>query len=530
MTEAPASERLMERLVGGPAGFRKLLIRLGPTYIKIGQYLALRPDLIPQAYCDELMVLFDRVPPFPWEQVRATIEQDLGADVKKLFAWIDPKPLAAGSIAQVHRARLHDGTEAAVKVRRPNVAEQIRRDLGRARILVHVLELAQVPLIISPRQVIDELTEWLSQEINLRHELANITLLTRLTADSPIQRIPKPYPDLSSERVLTTELLAGLPFSDFFSRRLETQNEHVLAAAGVDRNNLAASLITATLTQIFRYQFFHADLHPGNLFAMPGNVIGYVDFGLCLAWDGTMRWRLLRYMAAIYSADVERMYAAVIEILIPGEHTDVNAFREEFFAESRRWTSEMRTSLEARATQRDERSPIAQWMIGVMRAARRRDFRIPPMLVGIYRALLVAELVANRLHAEVDLRSVGRSFFERLQIDEALSAVQPRNLLPISIDYLSFARDAPGQTRQILAELSEGSFTLMIQAHEPPRVTRLQNRRARLVTTSVLTVSVAVLLVGLEQPQVFGISLVGPLVAVLLLLYASIALQWRRLR
>jgi hypothetical protein len=245
-----------------------------------------------------------------------------------------------------------------------------------------------------------------------------------------------------------------------------------------------------------------------------------------------MRWRLLRYLAAVYSGEVEKMYGALSEILIPSERTDLAAFRSAFFAESRRWTSRMRTSLEARGgpQERPDRSPIAQWIIAVMRISREHGLRVPPMIVSIYRALLVAETVANRLDAKADLRSVGRAFFERLQTDEALNAIEPRNLQPTMLNYLSFARDAPGQVNQILAELAEGTFALTVHTVEPPRVVRTRNRRVRAVVLSILAVGVTVLLTRPSLPDWAGISLVWPLTALLLTLYLAVLLELRRLR
>jgi len=535
------------RLLGGPIRFRAWLEYLGPTFIKIGQYLALRPDLIPQEYCDELMVLFDRVQPFSWDQAREIITAELGAPPETLFAAIEPVPIAAGSLAQAHLARLDDGAEVIVKVQRPDIRRHVLRDLRRARLLALILELGRVPLVITPQQIVDEVTAWLMQELDFEHELANITLLRRLAAGSPFEEIPRPYPELCTQRVLTMEYVRGVPLSDLLisgtdpsagpaaeAGRAPTTRDwaDASALAEIDRESLAANLITATLRQIFRYQFFHADLHPGNLFALPGNRVGYVDFGLCESWDGLMRGRLLRYLQAVYSAEVEQMYRALSEILTPSEWTDMAAFRADFFAESRRWTSRMRTSGESRSSpsQRDERSPIAQWMIAVMQIARTHGLRVPPMVVSIYRALLVAETVANRLDAQADLRSVGRKFFEQLQLDEIRRAIEPRSLQPVLVDYLTYFRDSPSQINQILTELADGSFGLTVYTAEPPRVARARNRRVRVVVTSVLSVGIAVLLSRPELPELQGVSLAWPLTALLLVLYLAIFFDLRRLR
>src|SRR5919201_1480666 len=271
------------RLVGGPAGFRALLERLGPTYVKIGQFLALRPDIVPQEFCDELIRLLDRVDPFPWEQARAIIAEDLGDDPTRLFAAIDAAPLAAGSLAQTHAARLQDGTAVVVKVQRPRVREQVLRDVGRIGVLARLLELAGVSPAISPRDVAAELRDWLLQELDTGREVDNMARLHRLAHDVPWIVVPRPYRSLCGPRVVTAERVLGIPLTELLDAGA--------ASDEVSLERLAENLIFATLTQVFRFRFFHADVHPGNVFALPGNRIGYVDFGLCDELDETLRER-----------------------------------------------------------------------------------------------------------------------------------------------------------------------------------------------------------------------------------------------
>ena len=253
----------------GPVQFRQFLQERGPIFIKLGQYLALRPDILPETYCDELMRLLDRVPPFSWAEARTILTHELRRAPSDVFRYIDTNPAAAGSLAQVHRAVLKDGTEVAVKVQRPHIEEQVRRDLKRARMLARLLEAAGAQPGVSPREVVEELAEWLTQELDFRRELANLTRLHGLAIDSPVARIPRPFPHLSTARVLTSEYLHGIPFTDLLKaiRPGVEEEARPVDAPGIDFRELTRNLIVSTLDQIFRYQFFHADLHPGNLFA-----------------------------------------------------------------------------------------------------------------------------------------------------------------------------------------------------------------------------------------------------------------------
>jgi ubiquinone biosynthesis protein len=511
-----------------PAEFRRLLLRLGPTFVKMGQYLALRPDLLPQAYCDELMALVDRVEAVRWAEARAVLAAELGGDPEEIFSWISRRPVAAGSLAQVHVARLQDDTEVAVKIQRPGIAERVERDLRRLRIIGRLLELSGASVALKPREVAAEIGDWMRQEIDFRYELANLERLHRLAAGSASQRIPRPYPRLSTGKVLTAEYLHGTPVSEILlalrsgRRRRETER---LRRQGIDLERLAENLVLSCLGQIFRYHFFHADLHPGNLLALPGGVVGFVDFGLCDEADPTVRESQLRYLSAVYHNQTERMFKALSEILIPGERTDMDAFRRDFITETGQL--ELRRRLGDGGEQ--GRSPIAQYLVGLMRAARRNDLQVPTQLLSMYRALLTAETVANQLGVREGLRQVGRGFFDELQRDEVVRALDAESLQGAMLGLLGLKRDAPGQVHQILSDLADGSFTVRVYVAEAPKAARARTRRARMLATAVLSVAVAFLLTVPGLPRWWGISLAWPLAAALVVFQVWTFVLWRRL-
>lgn len=519
---------LVERLIRGPVGFRERLQRLGPTFIKIGQYLALRPDLIPQEYCDELMRLLDQVPPFPWHEARAIIKEDLGADPDALFAYINPRPVGSGALAQTYLARLDDGTELAVKVQRPNIREQVLRDLERTQFLAKLFQVGGVSLLASPKEIAAELGDWLMQEIDYRRELGNVTRLYELTAGSPYERVPRPYPDFSGPRVVTVEYLRGVRFSELLVTRRSDRpaDQDRIAMLGVDCDRLAENLVAANLRQMFRYEFFHADLHPGNLLALPDDVIGFVDFGLCEVLDDAVRDRQLRYLSAAYRGDSDQLFKALSEILTPGERTDMEAFRRDFMAETRHWARQTRFD----GSDRGEHPPVAEHLIGLMRAARRNELQVPPGILAMYRAFFTAETVAQQLGPQADLQMVGERFFTTLQIDAALESLEPDNLQPVFRNLLALWRDAPRQIQQVLSDLSDGTFSLNVYVTETSRTRLAANRRVRLVVTAILSVGVALLLARPGLPSVLGVSLAWPLAVILALLYISIYRQWRYLQ
>jgi ubiquinone biosynthesis protein len=519
------------RAVGGPAGFRELLQRLGPTFVKMGQFLALRPDLVPQEYCDELMKLLDRVPPFPWPEAKLILKEDLGIDHEDLFAYVNPRPVAAGSLAQVHFARLKDGSEVALKIQRPNIRDRVLKDLRRARLIAQLLDLSGVTLIASPREIVQELGQWMMQEIDFRNEMENMARLRQVNAGMPGQRIPRSYPELSSARVLTAEYLRGVSMSEIL-KALQSgtpEAEGRVKALGVDRDELAANLFSAALTQIFRFKFFHGDLHPGNLLVLPGNVIGFVDFGLCGQLDETVREKQFRYMAAVYADDRERMFDALLEILVPSEKTDIEAFRSEFYERTSAWRISRQSASYRSGKARGDRSATGTYLIDIMRSARRHELRVPARVLQMYRTLLTAEAVASQLRDRVDLGAVAKRFFANLQIEEMIHTLEPKNLQPILLNLFTLVRDSPGQFQQVLSNLAGGRLNFNVEVSEAHRESSARNQRSRLVVAAIISVGVSILLSSTALPMLLGISLRWTLFAILIFIYVYIMVQWRRL-
>lgn len=515
-----------------PHRFRQLLERLGPTFIKIGQFLALRPDLVPQTYCDELMRLLDMVPPSPWQAAKQTIEQELGRSPLEVFAFISERAFAAGSLAQVHMARLQDGTAVAVKILRPNIEASIARDLKRARRFAAVLETSGASYIVSPREVVAELEQWLSREVDLRNELDNMSRLFRRSSPNLPQRIPRPFPECSSRRVLTAEFIRGVPLSEILRAVRSGRAESVLE--GFDRGLYAERLVLATFTQVFRYGFFHADLHPGNLLVLPGSVVGFVDFGLCDELEPAIQASQLRYLAAIYSGETERIFRTLTEILTPTEDSDLEGFRRDFLAESRKFESDGSTRTEASKGQpvtSVERSPLAAYLVGLMQSARRNHLRVPVRVLSMYRTLLTVETIASELGTQDGLRKIGREFFGDLRREQMVNELSDvANLESMIFTLLNLKRDAPGQVSQILSRLAEGSLMVHMQTFEAKNAARIRNRRTWMVVLAVIAVSISMLLTAPALPQIFGVSLAWPLGITLASLYIEIWRQWRRLQ
>jgi ubiquinone biosynthesis protein len=518
-----AAARARKNRGSGPVGFRRFLEQRGPVFIKIGQFLALRPDLIPPDYCDELMVLLDRVKPVPWPDIRRIIKAELGGEPLTVFADVDINPLGSGSLAQTHYARLHDGRAVAVKVLRPGIAERIAHDLRHVKRLARLLALSRTGLIVSPVETVDELARWMLHELDLVHERGNIDRLGALAARSHFQFIPRAYPEYSTRHVLTMDYVRGTPVIDLLdSSAHRSRHRHI------DRDQLAEDLIEASLTQIFRYRFFHADLHPGNLIVPDGGGIAFVDFGLCERLDDDVHARQMQYLTALYQGDNERVYRALLDILDGTERADPEGLRRDFLRAIRsRLDHEDRAAMPGNAARR---SPIAIYLIDIIRAARHNGYQVPPRVLGMYRALLTAETVAHRLGSRRDLGAVGRRFIERLQCDEICESFDVDKLKPALLGHLAIWRDAPMKLHQLLGDLADDRFVLQTSNIDSPDLRRERNRRARGHIAATLSVSLAIVLAvaGLRWPDLIWLQFI--LLGLLLLSFVLAGLNYRALR
>lgn len=506
-----------------PARLRRLLIRAGPMFVKIGQFLALRPDVLPQEYCDELLQLVDQAEPEPWANIRTTIERELGAPPGEIFASIREKPLAAGSIAQVHLARLKNGDRVVVKVQRTNLEERVNKDLKRVRWLARVLDWSGVSPFTSPDDVVEELDRWLHQELDFSRELRNQQRMFDELKSEPIVRVARPYPDYSSAKVVTSEYLPGLPFSRVM-KMLRESGPRALERLGFNANILAEDLIETALFQIFRLRFFHADLHPGNLIAMRGNVIGLVDFGLTDVLDPSVEKRQADFLSSIYGENVTGMYRAVSQVFIEGPNTNPEAFRRDFFNETSRWIAEKNDEPAA-----GSRSTTASYMVSVMRLARVHDMKLPISVLALYRTLLTAESVASQLQSRATLGAVGQGFFRGLQIEQTLETFEPGRVIAWLMQLNDLVRSGPGNVQQLLSDVAEGRFILPVRTLDSEQSRRAGNQRTRLLTLAILFLGTALLLTVPRPLTFFGVSLEPLLWFALIADFVAMFVLWRRL-
>ena len=375
---------------------RLALEELGPVFVKFGQILSTRRDLLPDDMAASLKQLQDRVPPFPSDQARGIIERSLGAPVSELFAEFGADPMASASVAQVHPATLRNGQQVVVKVLRPGIEKVIRQDLALMYLMAGLLEKYwSEGKRLHPVEVVADYDATIHDELDLQREAANASQLRRNFENSPLIYIPFIDWDYTSKSVLVMERIHGIPIADVES----------LQAAGVNMKVLAEKGVEIFFTQVFRDSFFHADMHPGNIFVDVSNPADpqyiAIDFGIV----GTLAPDDQSYLARNLLAFFRRDYRQVAQLHIQSgwvpPETRVNEFE-----------AAIRTVCEPIFEKPLKDISFGHFLLRLFQTARRFDMEVQPQLVLLQKTLLNVEGLGRQLYPDLDLWSTAQPFLE----------------------------------------------------------------------------------------------------------------------
>ncbi len=408
---------------------QKALEELGGAWIKLGQALALRFDLLPEDYCLQFFQLLNQMQPFPAEEVREVLERELGRPVAELFRHFDFTPVAAASIGQVHRAELPDGVVVAVKVQRPAIRRMIRADLRLMGWIATVLDL--LPFLGWPRarRTVDEIARWTEEEIDFRNEARHLEILRRNAAGDPLERTPRPFPALTTSRVLTAEYLDGIPVIDIV-RAVRGRDERFLsdlASRGHDLRRIASHIAWNGLNQVYRQGCFHADPHPANLLVLPGDVIGYVDLGIVGRLDPRSTDLFRRFAQRLFEGEVERAVEVFSAWLVPSHRTDVLAARRDLVAALRRYVESARVAPDRIAETRP-------FEVEMFELVRRHRMALAPEAVRYLKAVLTTDATIRELDPRFDLVAHENRFFSRLARIELVECFDPQRIARFLLD------------------------------------------------------------------------------------------------
>ncbi|XXQ69398.1 ubiquinone biosynthesis regulatory protein kinase UbiB [Neisseriaceae bacterium B1] len=415
-----------------PVRLRLALESLGPIFVKLGQVLSTRPDLLPPAYALELARLQDKVPPFDAQLSRAQIEKSLGKPIETLYAEFETTPVASASIAQVHRARLYTGEEVAVKVLRPNLGKVIEQDLALMRFGATWIErLFADGKRLKPREVVAEFDKYLHDELDLMREAANASQLGRNFETSDKLIVPKVFFDYCSREVLTIEWMNGTPISDIARLR----------ANGIDLHQLARYGVEIFFTQVFKHGFFHADMHPGNiLVAADGRYIA-LDFGIV----GSLTEYDKRYLAINFLAFFNRDYHRVATAHIESGWVPADTRAEDLEAAVRAVCEPIFNR------------PLSQISFGLVlmrlfETSRRFNVEIQPQLVLLQKTLLNIEGLGRQLDPELDLWDTAKPFLVQWMNEQVGPKALWHNIKKESPDWAEILPSLPRKINNLLDE------------------------------------------------------------------------------
>jgi ubiquinone biosynthesis protein len=448
-----------------PEHVRLALEELGTTFIKLGQIVSTRADLLPAGYVAELARLQDAAPPVPAAAVRAVLQDELGRPVDEVFAAFDDVPMASASIGQAHGARL-GGAEVVVKVRRPGVVEAIALDLeilhNLAVLVSRAWDAARSYDVVG---LVEEFSTTLRAELDYLREADNVERFASAFAGDPRVHIPAVHREATTSRVLTLERIRGIKIGDLVE----------LDRAGVDRRDLAADATGLLCTMVFEDGFFHADPHPGNFFVEPGGRIGLIDFGMVGRIDEHLRENLVRLTLAVTRQDADRVASAVLTLCGGGHGTD----RESL-------TAALSTFMGRYAHRTLGEIPVAPLVADVLALLRTHHLHLPRELSLLVKTLVMADGLGKQLDPDFDLIAFLGPYMKVFVLRGLSPSAVIRRITALLQDAVELGVDAPEIVRRMVAVLERGGFDVHLRAAEiEPLVARAEKVGNRIVAGAI---------------------------------------------
>jgi ubiquinone biosynthesis protein len=419
------------------ARIRLTLTELGPTFIKLGQLLSTRPDLVGKDLATELQQLQSSTPADSPEQVRVTVETELGLPIDQLFADFDLTPIASASIGQVHVARLITGERVVVKVQHANIEHKVNEDL---EVLAGLAQLAETMTEFKPYRPVANLAEMgrtLRRELDFGREERNLQQFATLFADDPTVCIPRAHTDLCTQRVLTMDMIDGIPLNQ----------DLAIEAAGIDREEVARRGAQIYLQMIFTHGFYHADPHPGNILLLPGNVIALIDFGMVGRIDERLREDIEEMLLAIVNHDVPMLTRLIKRIgAIPpnldeaGLANDVADFVGHY------------------STQALDQFDLSGALTDMVEIIRRYQITLPTQVAMLIKVLVTLEGTTRHLSAKFSLMELMQPMQKRMLLRRLSPARQAKKLRRLFVEVEHLAEVMPQRLMQILEQVQSGKF------------------------------------------------------------------------
>ncbi len=476
-----------------PERLRLAFEELGPTFIKFGQILSCRPDLLRPEFIRELSKLQDSVPAFPYVEAKAAIEGGIGRPLCELFEWMSSEPVAAGSLAQVYRARTCSGEEVAVKVQRPGIEAIIDPDI---RILYKLATLVKRRFTelrqYEPTRIVDEFARSIRKELDFVREGRNTDRFRQYFAGDISVHIPRVYWTHTAPKVLTIEYIRGIKISD--TKQIEV--------AGLDRRKIAINGANLILKEVFQHHFFHADPHPGNLFVLEDNVIAPVDFGMTGSIDDELAERVSLLVSAVVRKDIDRTINTLLALGSTEEPLDRKVLKadladlfDEYYGVSLKEVS------------------IKKFLDQLMALIREHKLRPPSELVMMARALLLSEGVGRELYPQFNIIEHMKPYAHKVLTQHFDPARELQELTVAGKESIKLAKQLPGDMIEILSKLKKADFGTSAEQGRVERfstqISNSSNRLSLAIMAGAFIVGSSIVFQAGLGPTLFGYSFLG---------------------
>jgi ubiquinone biosynthesis protein len=470
---------------------RRALEELGPIFIKFGQILSTRRDLLPDDIAVELAKLQDQVPPFPDHVSRRIIEQAYGKPVSEIFKSFEATPFASASIAQVHGAVLPDGTDVIVKVLRPNILPVIQRDINLLYVIAGNLERYWATgRRLRPTEVVHEFEKTILDELDLMREAANASQLRRNFQNSNIIYVPEVHWNYTHKNVMVMERIHGIPVS----------NIDALVKAGIDLKELSENGVEIFFTQVFRDSFFHADMHPGNIFVAPDGKYIAVDFGIMGSLNPTDQ----RYLAENFLAFFNRDYRRVAELHIDSGWVARETRIEEFEAA-------IRTVCEPIFDKPLKEISFGNLLLRLFQVARRFNMEVQPQLVLLQKTLLNIEGLGRQLYPDLDLWKTAKPFLERWMAEQIGPRALWRHLKENAPLWAEQLPKLPNLIYQVMENAKQGKIQVTLRDEQMQELRDEMRRNNRRIYGSIVGSGLLVSAAVISALDGYSKLMMGPL-------------------
>lgn len=480
-----------------PVRLRLALTELGPTFIKFGQILSSRRDLITDEYFAELEKLQSNVPPFPGSQARKIVEHELGRSLHAVFEEFDAEPIGSASIAQVHKGRLHDGTWVAVKIQRPDIEQRIQQDVAILNDLARFVE-KHVPEAagLNPVGVVEEFTQVLQLELDFEHEAGNAERFASQFQNNPSIHVPRIFRECSTSRVLTMEFLTGIAITDVAS----------LEKNKIDPHDLAITMTELIYEQIFTFGFFHGDPHPGNMTVLESGELVLFDYGMMGKFTPEMRESIALLVSGLAEKDHPQTTRSILDLSEEGVVED---------------PLRLQTEVEKFAEQNLSR-PLREIQLGLVLNSlldllRANKLRMKPAFYLGIKALAQVEAIGRRLDPELDFIKLGEPYATRVLAGKFGFGRMSGIFKGVAMEFMDFLRLFPSDFRQFYQSVRRGRLNIPLEhkidpkGFEPLRTTldSIANRLANAILSAAVLICSSIVLLARVPPHLGETSLPG---------------------